>query len=84
MKLYLNKPCENGDRYFINNKHIGIIWLEDSKGAEYYIGIFDDAYAVIRLLDRGKLTDTGLSYVQRMEDRKAIKKFWRNVSKMNK
>lgn len=52
MKLYLNKPCENGDRYFIDNKHVGIIWLEDEKDTEYYVGTFDEAYAVIRLLDR--------------------------------
>lgn len=84
MKLYLNKPCENGDRYFIDNKHIGIVWLEDSKGVEYYVGTFDDAYDAIRLLDREKLTDTGLSYAQRMEDREAMRKFWRNVSKVSK
>mgnify|MGYP001308178768 FL=1 len=84
MKLYLNKPCENGDRYFIDNKHIGFIWLEDEKNTEYYIGTFDDAYAVIRLLDRERLTDTGLSYVQRREDRKAMRKFWQNVSKVSK
>ena len=84
MKLYLNKPCENGDRYFIDNKHIGFIWLEDEKNTEYYVGTFDDAYAVIRLLDRERLTDTGLSYVQRREDRKAMRKFWQNVSKVSK
>lgn len=44
MKLYLNKPCENGDKYFIDNKHVGIIWLEDEKGTEYYVGTFDDDY----------------------------------------
>lgn len=84
MRLYLNKPYENGDRYFIDNKHIGIVWLEDDKGAEYYVGTFDDAYDIIRLLDRERLTDTGLSYVQRREDRKAMRKFWQNVSKMDK
>ena len=49
MKLYLNKPCKNGDKYFIDNKHVGIIWLEDEKGAEYYVGTFDDAYDAIKI-----------------------------------
>lgn len=62
----------------------GIVWLEDNKGTEYYVGAFDDAYNVIRLLDKEKLTDTGLLYVQRMEDREIMRKFWRSVSKINK
>ena len=84
MKLYLNKPCENGGKYFIDNKHVGIVWLEDEKNTEYYVGTFDEAYDAIRLLDRERLTDTGLSYAQRMEDRGTMRKFWQNVSKMNK
>ena len=84
MKLYLNSSRVSEGRYFIENSYVGIVWLEDNKGAEYYIGTFDDAYAVIRLLDRERLTDTGLSYVQRREDRKAMRKFWQNVSKVSK
>ena len=60
------------------------MWLGDSKSAEHYVSTYVDAYAVIRMLDEGELTEIELSCVQRMEDREVMRKFWRNVSKMNK
>ena len=84
MKLYLNSSHVSEGRYFIENSYVGIVWLEDSKGAEHYVGTYDDAYAVISTLDKGELTEVGLSYVHRMENKRIISEFWSNASKRNR
>ena len=50
------------------------MWLEDNKGAEHCVGTYDDAYAVIRMLVRGELTEIELSYVHRIEDKRGYEK----------
>ena len=50
------------------------MWLEDSKGIEHYVSTYDDAYAVIRMLNKGELTEMGLSYVHRIEDKRGYEK----------
>jgi len=84
MKLYLNSSRVSEGRYFIENSYVGIVWLEDNKGAEHYVGTYDEAYAIINILDRGELTEVGLSYVHRMEDKRIISEFWSNTSKRNR
>lgn len=57
MKLYLNSSRVSEGRCFIENSYVGVVWLEDSKGVEHYVSTYDDAYAVICMLNRGELTE---------------------------
>lgn len=83
MKLYLNKPCSsNCGSYFIRHSDVGVVWLEDNDGREHYVGTFDDAYEVVYQIDKRMLTEAGMLYIQRIGDKKTIRRFWHNISKI--